>query len=191
MPLTIPTTKAFDDTSSFSFRRMRKGAARKLLLAGALLMSFALATSWSTELSGGGVTTTAYIGGGTTQSTTSSGGKAGGGSGFDRGVARYPMLLIIATLAWAAWRGASDRRQLRYVPLAAVLLLGLWDRGQLQTAKREAAEWDARLNSTTVVAAGGPALFMLFLVPFALGAVLLARAPYPWRAGAAPAPSRE
>jgi hypothetical protein len=189
MTSTPPPTPSFDDSAEFSFRRMRKGAARKLLVAGAVLMCIALSTPWGTTLSSGGVTTTTYLGGGATQETRISGGTAGGGSAYARGVARYPLLLIVATLAWAAWRGAPSRRWMRYVPLGAALLLAAWGRGQAQSARREADEWRGRLSSTTISETDGPGFFLLCLVPFALGALLAAREPYPWRPAPGEAPT--
>ncbi|HEY6220714.1 MAG TPA: hypothetical protein VIV65_11735, partial [Gemmatimonadaceae bacterium] len=150
---------------------------RKLLLIGIAVMYWSLGSSWTDET----VPCPTTAAGGTNCFNPMNTGGPAPSEEF------HPTTLGImaVVLLWAAYRGRSDRRWMRFIPLVAVFFLGRPAWQQLQQNERHAKR--AMAPGLVIDEPSGPKTFLEGLIPFGLGALLLAGNPYPWRRNDQPA----
>lgn len=169
----------------FDPRLMWRGKARRTLFVGGVLVAMSLALTWDNNYQTSGYdrshtsTSTHYdtnrgvdVQVETTTHQWVSGGSFGGNlSAHDLG-AGLPTWALLATVLALSWNG-SRRVWLPIVPLATAGLLFAWSMKQLIENRLSANQFTGSTVFTTE--AEGPWALILFLVPFAVGAVLVVR----------------
>lgn len=106
--------------------------------------------------------------------------ESGQRNAHDMGASTVPALLMIGALAWCAWSGAPTTGWRRFIPLAFAAALVLWgiyflDPKTIYGEGGTISTEDPNLGSPgDTRLAPGPAYFLVLLVPFYLGAAVLA-----------------
>lgn len=150
---------------------------RLLLLIGITLASLTFAASWEPTVNVSGYTSYETRWDGEYRVWNpgfSMGGKA---NAHDQGAATVPALMMLTVLAWAAYTGGHPiARWGRYLPVIFAPILFIWAyRWSLPP------DWVKENSMSYGLAADGPGYFIIFLLPYYVGAVALALGKDHWR----------